>query len=183
MTPRRIGLIRLIGFLWLLLGAMNSVALSREAQSRGDGDKGPVITNAYATEKGRYGSIWKIYIEAEDRAAEMVKVAAVVDQPGQGHYPTDFILLDPQYRNHLKGFLQWNTFSSKGGTIREGTQITLRISVIDRAGKESREAAFPFAFVSGVDDQAVAPPPFSGENIPRIGHISIDLVSPERGGM
>jgi hypothetical protein len=29
----------------------------------------PVITHAYAIDKGRYGTIWKIYIEAEDRSA------------------------------------------------------------------------------------------------------------------
>jgi hypothetical protein len=173
-------ILRLICSVGVMLGIMNLVALTEWAYPKA-GVKGPVITGSYAVDKGRYGSIWRIYLEAEGTDAEMIKVAAVVDQPGQGHYPTDFILLDPQYRNHLKGFLQWNTFSSKGATLKEGTQITLRVSVIDRAGNESKEAVFPFVFVSGIEDQAT-PAPFDRENIPRIGHIGIDLISPDRGG-
>ena len=145
--------------------------------------KGPMITHFYAIDRGRYGINWKIYIEAEDTDGEMTKIAAVVDQPGQGHYPTDFVLLDPQYRNRLYGFLQWNTFSSGSTGVREGTQIRLRVSVIDRAGHESKEVLFPFTFVSGVTDQAKAPAPFDRENIPRIGYLSIDLVSPEEGSV
>jgi hypothetical protein len=138
--------------------------------------KGPIITNSFAIDKGQYGTIWKIYLEAEDADTEMVKISAVVDQPGYGHYPTDFVLLDPKYRNHLKGYLQWNTFSSRGSALSEGDQITLRISVIDRAGNESREVAFPFTFMSGVQGQAKLSSPFDHGDIPRIGHIGIDLI-------
>jgi hypothetical protein len=66
----------------------------------------------------------------------MTKIAVVVDQVGYGHSPTDFILLDPQYRNHLKGYLQSNTFSSRGADLREGHQLTLRVSIIDRAQRK-----------------------------------------------
>ena len=145
--------------------------------------KGPIITSSFAADKGAYGTIWKISIEAENTGAEMAKIAAVVDQPGQGHYPTDFILLDPRYRNHLRGYLQWNTFSSKGVALKEGDQITLRISIIDKAGNESQEVVFPFTFVSGVQDQARVPPSFNQGDVPRIGHISIDLISPGSGNV
>ena len=60
--------------------------------------KGPVITHSFAVEKGYYGYIWKIYIEAEDPDGEMLRIAAVVDQPGYGHYPTDWTCLKPQYQ-------------------------------------------------------------------------------------
>jgi hypothetical protein len=139
--------------------------------------KGPVITGSYAVDRGQYGIVWRIYIEAEAADAEMTKIASVVDQAGQGRYPTDYILLDPQYRKRLRGYLQWNTFSSMGGALKEGDQITLRVSVIDRAGHESREVIFPFLFVSGVKDQDRLPAPFDQQNIPRIGHIAINLVS------
>ena len=135
----------------------------------------PIITHAYAADKGRYGTIWKIYIEAEDTDADMDYVIVVVDQPGQGRYPPDRILLDPRHRNHLKGFLQWNTFSSGGGALQEGTQITVRISIIDKPGNESNEVIFPFTFVSGVRGQDKLPAPFDDINIPRIGLIGIDL--------
>ena len=143
--------------------------------------KAPLITNSYAVDQGRYGTIWKIYIEAEATDAEMVKIAAVVDQPGRGRYPTDFTLLKPLYRNHLKGYLQWNTFSSKGIALGEGEQIILRISIIDKVGNESREVVFPFTFISGVKDQSKPPAPFDQEVIPRLGYIGIDLKSPEKG--
>ncbi len=165
----------------LIAGAVLLMVSSAWPQDRSA--KGPLITHFYAIDRGRYGIDWKIYIEAEDTDGEMTKIAAVVDQPGQGHYPTDFVLLDPQHRNHLLGFLQWNTFSSRGSALRDGTQIRLRVSVIDRAGRESREVVFPFTFLSGVTDQARTPPPFDRDNIARIGYLSVDLVTPEEGSM
>ncbi len=140
----------------------------------------PIITHAYAADKGPYGTIWKIYIEAEDTYADMDYVIVVVDQAGQGRYPPNRILLDPQHRNRLKGFLQWNTFSSGAGVLPEGTQITVRISIIDKPGNESKEVIFPFTFVSGVKDQDKLPAPFNDTNIPRIGYIGIDLMNPNQ---
>ena len=172
--------LKLIYFIGLLLGVTLLVAPAGKTQPQ-PGTKAPVITNSYAIDKGRYGTIWKIYIEAEAADAEMVKIAAVVDQPGRGRYPTDFTLLKPLYRNHLKGYLQWNTFSSKGIALGEGEQIILRISVIDKVGNESREVVFPFTFVSGVKDQSKPPAPFNQEGIPRLGYIGIDLKSPGKG--
>ena len=55
----------------------------------------PVITHTYAANKGPYGIVWKIYIEAEDRDSDMNYVIVVVNQTGQGRYPPDRILLDP----------------------------------------------------------------------------------------
>jgi hypothetical protein len=134
----------------------------------------PVITHAYATDKGPYGTPWKIYIGAEDADGDMNYVIVTVDQTGQGRYPPDRILLDPQHRSHLKGFLQWNTFSA-GGTLAEGTEITVRISFVDKARNASNEVIFPFTFVSGVRSQQDVPTPFNETNIPRIGYISVAL--------
>ncbi len=173
--------LKLVSLGILITGAVLLTVPSTWAQDKSA--KGPMITHFYAIDRGRYGINWKIYIEAEDADGEMTKIAAVVDQPGQGHYPTDFVLLDPQHRNRLHGFLQWNTFSSRGTALRDGTQIRLRVSVIDRAGRESKEVVFPFTFQSGVTDQGRKPAPFDQDNIPRIGYLSIDLVSPEEGSM
>ncbi len=119
------------------------------AQSKPD-SKAPMITHSFAVEKGYYGYIWKIYIEAEDPDGDMYKIASVVEQPGYGHYPTDWIIIKPQYRNRLTGYIQWNTFSSKSSYLREWTRITLRVSIIDKAGNESNEVIFPFTFETGV---------------------------------
>ena len=106
--------------------------------------RGPIITRAFAVEKGNYGYILKIYIEAEDTDGEMLRIAAVVDQPGYGHYPTDWIYLKPQHQKRFKGYIQWNTFSSKASYLREWTQITLKVSIFNKAGIESNEVVFPF---------------------------------------
>ena len=145
--------------------------------------KAPIIAHSFAVEKGYYGYIWKIYIEAEDPDGDMFRIACVVDQLGYGHYPTDWIFLKPQHRGHLKGYLQWNTFSTKASYLREWTQITLKVSIIDKAGNESNVVVFPFSFESGVKDQYkyTLPSPFDQGSLPRIGYVAIDLIEPTMG--
>jgi len=142
--------------------------------------KAPVITNAFAVEKGPYGYIWRIYIEAEDPDGDMAKIACVVDQPGYGHYPTDWIILKPQYRHHPKGYIQWNTFSSNAPYLKEWTQITLKVSIFDKAGNESNEVVFPFTFETGVKKpyHYKLPSPFDLEDLPKFGNVHIDLFEP-----
>jgi hypothetical protein len=141
--------------------------------------KPPVITNTYAVESGQYGYSWRIYIEAEDPDGDMYRIASVVDQTGFGSYPTDWINIKPQYRNHLKGYIQWNTFSSRG-PLSEWTRITLTLSIVDKAGNWSNEVVFPFEFVSGVKEQFKLPSPFDQGDLPRLGYISIDLYDPTK---
>ena len=145
--------------------------------SNNDKTKVPVITHAFAVDKGHYGYIWKIYIEAEGPNGDMDKIAVVVDQPGYGYYPTDWITLKPQYRKHFIGYLQWNTFSSKVSYLPEWTRISAKVSLFDKAGNESNEVVFPFTFESGIKNQYryELPPPFDKGDIPRLGHITIDL--------
>ncbi len=141
----------------------------------------PVITASYATEEGYYGYIWKIYIEANDPDGDMSRIAAEVDQIGYGRYPTDWVMVKTPYRKNLKGYLQWNTFSSRTGHLREWTNITLKITVIDKAGNESNVAVFPFEFVSGAKREVKPPAPFE-EGLPRLGYIHIDLMDPTQMG-
>lgn len=149
------------------------------SQSRAE-TKRPIITRAFAVDKGNYGYIWKIYIEAEDPDGDMLRIASVVDQVGYGHYPTDWIYLKPQYGKNFKGYIQWNTFSSKAAYLREWTQITVRISILDKAGNESNEVAFPFTFESGIADQYQykLPAPFDQGDVQKLGNIFIDLYEP-----
>jgi hypothetical protein len=137
----------------------------------------PNITHAFAIDKGYYGCVWKIYIEAEAPSADMEKIAVVVHQTGYGNYPTDWIVLKPRYRKRFTGYLQWNTFSSKASFLPEWTQITVKVSIFDKAGNESNQVVFPFTFESGVkgQDEYRIPAPFDKGNIPRIGNIMIDL--------
>ena len=148
------------------------------------GTHAPIIRNTFAVEKGYYGYIWKVYIEADDPDGDMLRIACVVDQVGYGHYPTDWIYLRPQYQRHFKGYIQWNTFSSKAPHLREWTQITLKVSIIDKAGNESNEVVFPFTFEYGVRSpyQYQLPAAFDQGDTPRVGYIQIDLYEPTKMG-
>ncbi len=144
----------------------------------------PIITHAFAADKGYYGSIWRIYIEAEDADGDMLKIASVVEQPGYGSYPTDWIYLKSQYQKSFKGYLQWNTFSSKTAYLKEWTEITLTVSVFDKAGNVSNAVVFPFTFEYGTksSSQYRLPVPFDLGNPPRLGYITIDLFEPTQMG-
>jgi hypothetical protein len=164
-----------------------SVALAFFFESTGRGQpkpmtNPPVITHAFAVDKGPYGYIWKVYIEAEDPDGDMARIALTVDQPGVGRYPTDWIVLKPQYQKHLKGYIQWNTHSVSGD-VQEGTMVALRVTIFDKAGNESNVAVFHFTFQTGVKDvyKYKLPPPFDQGDIPRLGYINIDL-HPVGGG-
>ncbi len=152
----------------LLIGASNDWAQPKIEK------KAPIITHAFAIDRGYYGYIWKIYIEAEDPDNDMLRIASIVDQTGYGHYPTDWIYIKPRDKGHFKGYIQWNTFSSKASYLTEWTQIALRVSVFDRAGNESNVVIFPFTFETGAAS-ALPPPPFDQGELPRLGYIHIDL--------
>jgi hypothetical protein len=140
------------------------------------GTHAPIITHAFAVDKGYYGYIWKIYIEAEDPDGDMLYIASSVDQAGYGHYPTDWVYLKKQYGKHFRGYIQWNTFSSKTSYLPEWTQITLKVSVIDKAKNESNEVVFPFTFEITPRQYAYQlPPPFDQGDLPILGHLMTDL--------
>jgi len=147
------------------------------AQSR-SGSNAPVITHAFTVEKIKYGDILKVYIEAENPEGEMVKIATVVDQAGLGRYPTSWVYLKPTDRKHFKGYLQWNTFSSKTPFVSEGTPVTLIVSVSDKFGNESNAFAFPVTFESGVKRASSyqVPSPFDQSDVRKLGYIDIDLM-------
>ena len=173
----------LFWFLSLFLGVIIFTPSQGWAQPKPE-IKTPFITHSFAVEKGKFGYIWKIYIEAEDPDGDMLRIASVADQVGYGRYPTDWIYLRPKYQKHFKGYIQWNTFSSKTSFLREWTQITLKVSIIDKAGNESNVVVFPFTFESGVKDQYryKLHAPFDQGDLSRLGYIHIDLFEPTAMG-
>ena len=142
----------------------------------------PVIKSAYAVDRGIYGTILRIYIEAEDLNGEMAKIATTVDQVGYGHYPTDFIILKPEYRKYFKGYIQWNTFSSRASSMHEWVRNYVTVAVIDKAGKVSNEFIFPFTFQTGVGPSFKPPAPFDQEDLMKLGFVSINLFDPYQTG-
>ena len=135
--------------------------------------KAPIITNAYTIDKGR-GSIIKVYIEANDPDGDMWRIATVVEQTGYGRHRTDWTVVKPQNRRHLLGYLQWNTLGSRG-RIDEWTNITIKVSIFDKSGKESNEVVLPFTFESRTWPKPKRPAPFDQKDIPRLGHVDIQL--------
>jgi len=173
---------RILSFLSIVLGGLLLGVSQNWAESKPEMRR-PIITHAFAVEKGQYGYIWKIYLEAEDPNGQMLRIASVVDEAGAGRYPTDWIYLKPQYQNHFKGFIQWNTYSMSSGVMPEWTQMTLRVSVFDKAGNESNEVVFPFTFeLTPGQYQYELPPPFDQGDLAKLGNIMIDIYSPGIGG-
>jgi len=166
----------LIGPLWAIIFSIASEGWTQPQPQAGT--KPPIITHSYAVDKGRFGYTWKIYIESEDEDADMLKIACAVDQVGYGFYSRDFITIKPPDRRNLKGYIQWNTFSVRTHFLRDYTQISLKISIIDKAGNESKEVIFPFEFVSGLAPESNPPAPFDKGDIPRLGNIMINLSEP-----
>ena len=175
--------LRLAAGVFLLLGLYLHGSTEGWAQTRPE-KKPPMITHSFAVDRGQYGSSWQIYIEAEATEHDMLRIAAVADMVGYGHYPTAWVYLKKEYRRHFKGYLQWNTFSSAAGYLPEWTQITLTVSVFDTAGNESNEVVFPFTFEMGGPTVFGyhLPPPFDQGNLSRIGYITIDLQNPWNDG-
>jgi hypothetical protein len=109
----------------------------------------------------------------------MYKILAIAHQPGYGTYTNILpIVLKPEFRQHLKGYIQWNSFSSKASYIQEWTQVTLKISIVDKGGYESNEVIFPITFESGVKSQYTLPAPFDQGEVSKLGYLDLDLVDP-----
>ena len=53
----------------------------------------PAITHFFAADKGPYGCIWQIHIEAEDPDGDMDRISVEVNQVGYGHYQTEWIMI------------------------------------------------------------------------------------------
>ena len=142
----------------------------------------PVIKHACAIDRGKYGTILKIYIEAEGPNGEMAKIATTVDQVGYGHYPTDFIILKPEYRKSFKGYIEWNTFSTHIFRMGEFVRQFVTVAVMDKTGNSSNEFVFPFTFGTGVEPALNPPAPFDQGGLPKLGNVFIELFDPFQMG-
>ena len=139
----------------------------------------PVITGWYGVERGMYRDSLKIYIEAEDPEGDMLRIATVVNQYGYGYYSPDWTFLKKENQKHFKGYLQWNTTSTRAPYLPEWTQIFISVSVFDKAGNESNQIVIPFMFESGVRAQYdKLPPPFDQGEVQKLGNVNIELFNP-----
>ena len=121
----------------------------------------------------------RIYLEAEDPDGDMLRIATSAYQIGGGTYPTDWIYLKPGRGSYFKGYLHWNTLGESAG-MSEWMQVTLSVSVFDRAGHESNIMVAPILFESGAAIQPAVPSPFEGSDTERLGYVQIKLKDPTR---
>ena len=149
-----------------------------KAEGQAPQKKPPVIKSAYAIDRGRYGLALKIYIEAEDPDGDMAQIATTVVQVGYGYYPSDFIILKPQYGKYFKGYLQWNTLSSRAAFLDDWTILNVRVAFLDKAVKWSNEFEFPFTFMTGLAPAPNPPAPFDRGDLVKLGDIAIQLFNP-----
>ena len=149
-----------------------------EDQRTSPNPNAPLIKHAYAIDRGPYGTVLKIYLEAEDPNGDMDEIVTQVHQSGYGNYFPDLILLKPQHTKSFKGFIQWNTYSSKATSLNEWTWVTVRVFVVDKKGLASNAFEFPFTFVTGTGKVLPPPAPFDHGDLPKIGSVSIDLYNP-----
>ena len=190
--PKSFLKVGLIGFL-IVLGAWGCVThpvriapvqytgLSAD-QKAGPNPNAPVIKQAFAIDRGMYGTVLRIYLEAEDPNGDMDQIVTQVHQPGYGNYFPDVIILKPQYRKSFKGFIQWNTYSSKTTAMHEWMWVTVRVSVVNKKGVASNVFEFPFTFETRAGEAPRPPAPFDQGDLPRIGTVSIDLYNPSLMG-
>jgi hypothetical protein len=141
----------------------------------------PVITAHFApVEKGRYLDPIYVYLAAEDPAGNMDRIGVQVSQVGFGVYPTSWTRLKPEYQKKFVGYLQWNTGSSDAKSMPEWTDVTINITVFDKAGSQSNAVNIPYQFVLQNFPKAPLPPPFDRGVMPRIGWINVNLVNPQQ---
>jgi hypothetical protein len=160
---------------------MSLAHLCVESQAQTKGSP-PVITFAWAQERIRQGEDWRIYIAASDPDGDMYRIYCRIDQPGGQVYRPDISNIKRGMEGQLTGYLALRTYSQQDFF---GLYLTLTLTVVDRAGKESQSLSFPLA----IDGEKTKFP--SSNLIPaglekglnqRISYIGIDLMRRDRMG-
>lgn len=135
----------------------------------------PAITRSYAPDKGAYGQTWKIYIEAEDPDGDMFRIASELQQEGVRYRQSvDFIPVKRRDQKYLKGYLSLDTYFLREPILGVSPRLVLRVSIIDKAGNESKTAVFNFEYAGKTSESAGLPSPFDQGDIPKLGTIMIE---------
>jgi hypothetical protein len=152
---------------WVVLLTIFSLRSNGQAQTKGSP---PVITFSYAQEKIRQGEEWRIYISASDPDGDISRIYCMIDQPGGQLYRPDFTRLKKGMEEKFSGYLFLRTNSQFS---LHGASLTLTLTIVDRAGNESKPVLFPLTF----DGEPMKPLPADMEKElnQRIAAIGIDL--------
>ena len=173
---------KMVKGIFILVSVVISLAhqsVEGQAQTKGSA---PVITFAWAQERIRQGEDWRIFIAATDPDGDMYRIYCRIEQLGGQGYRPDISNIKKGMEGQLTGYLVLRTHSQQDFF---GLYLTLKLTILDRAGNESQSLSFPLV-IDG--ERTKFPPP---DLIPaglekslnqRIGYIGIDLMRRDRMG-
>ena len=110
-----------------------------------DSTNDPVISDAYAPEKVKPGTPWKIFIKAEDKDGDMKSIVASITPAAQSILFYSTTPLSEEERGALSGYLLLKTPSSP---YLRGKMFHVSVFVRDQAGRKSESAGFLLHFAS-----------------------------------
>ena len=103
----------------------------------------PVILDSYAPQNVKPGTIWKIFVEAEDKDGDMKKIVAAIAAGPQSFLTYSFVSIQEEEREHLSGYIFVKTPRSPS---LQGKMFHLTIFVQDKEGRKSKSVAFLLHF-------------------------------------
>lgn len=167
---KRIILAALVGgLIWGCAGSRQ-----RSADTEVEKGQAPVIVDSYAADVIRWGTTWRVYLQANDADGDIKDIAAVMYQAGVGFYPTSVTQIKADNRKEFAGYLFLRLPADR--TLL-WDQFSLQVLVRDEQGNKSETIDFPLK----IDEVPLADLPDKWQSLAnnRLGVIMIDVVSSE----
>jgi hypothetical protein len=157
------------GLIWGCAGGSH-----RSADTEIDNGQPPVIVDSYAPEVIRWGTTWRVYLQAEDADGDIKDIAAVMWQAGVGFYPTSVTRIEGDNRKGFTGYLfLW--FPAQRSLMWD--QFNLQVLVRDEQGNKSESANLTLKIDEVPATELPAEWQIATQN--RLGAIMIEVVSSE----
>jgi len=155
-------------FLYLLILSIFPCLIVSEVHAQEDT---LIVRFAYAQGKIRQGEIWKVYLSVTDPDARLSRIVCNIEQAGaERYYKPSIIYLKKGMERQFAGYLALHTNTSQN---LSGEELTLNLSILDRAGNVRKTLRFPLEF----DGEQMRPPSADMEKVlnQRIGIIDVDF--------
>ncbi len=136
----------------------------------------PVIHDSYARSVVRPGTIWRIYLHAEDYEGDMKEIVTFVTQTGTAPFPTNYVKLKGEDTKEAAGYLYLPTPSD---TQMMGDRIQVMLVVRDSRGNTSQPVKFSLRFDYARPEEI--PEKWKGVANRRLGVITNEDISPSQG--
>lgn len=131
----------------------------------------PVISDSYASQNVKPGTVWKIYLEAEDKDGDMKKIVAAIAPGPQSFLNYSFVSVAEEERAHLAGYIFVKTPPSPS---LQGKMFHLTLFVQDREGRKSKSVGFLLHFTEQSEAEVDLPEKWQHASTNRLGGIFSD---------